>query len=186
MDMGKYILPIFLIAALLVFSFAFYSYYKENFPPTLNANVVDENNNNSNKDTSDSINGDVVQDSKSDADSNNKIFDETTSTTGSASPGSSDNPSGDNTSPYGNNAELDQTPSCILSRRGAFPGLKCTVNYIKKDSVSLKIKNNIEENIPVVVSLESCTPILNFILPFNGEGDFVFSCNNDNILLALF
>lgn len=69
---------------------------------------------------------------------------------------------------------------CSLVRPGNLPNLICDVNYIKKGEVSLKISNNIGENVNVYVILKEC-PNEGDALVENGESrNFVFSCSFSN------
>ncbi len=70
--------------------------------------------------------------------------------------------------------------SCSLIRPGNLPDINCFVNYIKKESVSLKIENKLGEDIGIMMNLNSCSPELQDTIKNNEQKDFIFSCNNND------
>src|SRR3989338_2604352 len=67
---------------------------------------------------------------------------------------------------------------CMLVRPGNLPDISCSVNYIKSDMVSLKIKNELGERINISIKLDSCNPEVSELVENFQEKDFVFSCSN--------
>jgi hypothetical protein len=70
--------------------------------------------------------------------------------------------------------------SCSLIRPGNLPDINCFVNYIKTNSVSLKIENKLGEDIGIMMNLNTCSPQLQNTIKDNEQKDFVFSCNNND------
>ena len=68
-------------------------------------------------------------------------------------------------------------PLCLLARPGNLPNIECDVNYIKLDSVSLKILNDLEEDISVNIVLNDCFTTAHGLVPNKGNSDFIFSCD---------
>lgn len=78
------------------------------------------------------------------------------------------------------NRELDNgsdKPLCLLARPGNLPNIECEVNYIKTDSVSLKILNDLDEDMSVNIVLNDCFTTAYGLVPNKGNSDFVFSCS---------
>ena len=69
--------------------------------------------------------------------------------------------------------------SCTLVRPGNLPDITCSVNYIKKDSISLKMRNALGEKIFAIIKIDTCSES-NGTIENNQEKDFNFSCNNKN------
>lgn len=69
--------------------------------------------------------------------------------------------------------------TCMLVRPGNIPDVTCSVNYIAKKEVSLKIKNELGEKIGVIIKLDTCNELSGEIENDN-EKDFVFSCDNED------
>lgn len=72
--------------------------------------------------------------------------------------------------------ENNKTPSCILVRPGNLPDITCSVDYIYKDEVSIKLKNEIGGNLGVVINLGECRPEIIDELIDKEEKSFVFFC----------
>jgi len=79
------------------------------------------------------------------------------------------------TTPGGGRSE---TPNCLLIRPGGVPGVKCSVNHITTNQVSIKLKSELEQDIDVIIDLETCTPQQTSEIPSHQEKDFIFSCQN--------
>ena|SRR3989344_9015426 len=78
------------------------------------------------------------------------------------------------------NQELDNRsykPLCLLARPGNLPNIECEVNYINADSVSLKILNDLDEDMSVNIVLNDCFTTAHGLVPNKGNSDFVFSCS---------
>lgn len=86
---------------------------------------------------------------------------------------------GGEVSSEGNNT-ISRENSCMLVRPGNLPNIKCSVNYIKQDSVSLKIKNEIGDKIDIELKIDTCNPELRETIENMDEKDFVFFCINQN------
>ena len=67
-------------------------------------------------------------------------------------------------------------PLCLLARPGNLPNIRCEVNYINADSVSLKILNDLEEDMSVNIVLNDCFTTAHGLVPNKGNSDFIFSC----------
>ena len=81
----------------------------------------------------------------------------------------------------GENENIDGNSSCTLIRPGNLPNIECSVNYIKKDGVSLKIINELGEDMDVKISLEKCSPEFLESIQNSHYRDFVFLCGNSEI-----
>jgi hypothetical protein len=75
-----------------------------------------------------------------------------------------------------NQPEVSQIPMCMLVRPGNLPDIGCFVSSIKKDSVSINLKNEIGEDIGVEIKLNSCSPVIKSTLENNQIKNFVFKC----------
>ena len=76
--------------------------------------------------------------------------------------------------------ELDNksdAPLCLLARPGNLPNIGCEVNYIRADSVSLKILNDLDEDMLVNIVLNDCFTTAYGLVSNKGNSDFVFSCS---------
>lgn len=68
-------------------------------------------------------------------------------------------------------------PLCLLARPGNLPNIGCEVNYIRTDSVSLKMLNDLDEDMSVNIVLNDCFTTAYGIVLSKGNSDFVFSCS---------
>jgi hypothetical protein len=78
-----------------------------------------------------------------------------------------------------NMAEYPKGNDCMIIRPGNLPGIECEVNYITKNSTSLKMKNGFGEDISIIASLSGCNPIIFEKISNNRDKDFIFSCKNE-------
>ncbi len=165
--MNKYILQILLILAFIFFIFAIYQYSKDTSFFKSDSNTENKTND------LDNSNKDVVNDVINNKENNiNDVPAEGSSERG-ASTGSGS--SGDSNTTW---EERVNENTCVLVRPGNLPNINCFVNYIKRDSISLKIENKLGENIGISLDMKTCSPKINDEIKNNEEKDFIFYCNN--------
>ncbi len=99
--------------------------------------------------------------------------------TGGSSGGSSGGGgSGVISEPGAESEKVNEEDYCVLIRPGNLPHITCFVNYIKNESVSLKIRNQLGESMSVKMKLGGCTPEVQEIIENDEEENFVFECDN--------
>ncbi len=69
---------------------------------------------------------------------------------------------------------------CLLARPGNLPNIECHVNYIKTDSISLKISNALGEDIFVEIIIDGCSSNVQGFVKNNENTDFVINCSVEN------
>ncbi|MFA5060864.1 MAG: hypothetical protein WC494_00935 [Candidatus Pacearchaeota archaeon] len=74
--------------------------------------------------------------------------------------------------------EDKESPSCILIRPGNLPDITCGVNYINRDEISIKLKNEIGENLGIIINIENCQPEIKEELKNEEEKSFIFFCES--------
>ena len=79
----------------------------------------------------------------------------------------------------GNSSSTSGDLLCLLARPGNLPGIECSVNYIVDGSVSIRIENNIGEDISVNVILNGCSNQVNGFVANGNVADFTFSCSTE-------
>ena len=57
-----------------------------------------------------------------------------------------------------------------------FAGIECSVNYIVDESVSIRVENNIGEDISINIILNECSNQANGFIANGNVADFTFSC----------
>lgn len=170
--MRKYILPILLIIGILLFSFTVYNYTKNNSSSnsslqnlindkdkTLNTINSNESNLETNKDSSKTIGSEAGS--------------------GGSSGGGSGNTEGRNSNPVPIEERRNES-SCILIRPGNLPDINCFVDYIKEDSISLRIENKLGEDIGINLDLKTCSPKIQDKIKNNEKKNFIFYCSNND------
>jgi hypothetical protein len=72
--------------------------------------------------------------------------------------------------------ESGEVPLCILVRPGNLPDITCSVDYIHKEEISLRLKNEIGEDLGIIIEVDNCLPEISENIK-NGENkSFIFSC----------
>jgi hypothetical protein len=166
--MNKYILPIFAVLVFLFFIFAIYQYSKDTSFFKSNSNAENKINDKNNPDK------DAINDGTDKQDNPEVINAENNGKGAGAGTGSS----GD-LNPVLPEQKANES-ACVLARPGNLPNINCFVNYIMKNSISLKIENKLGEDIGINLDLKTCSPKINDGIENNEEKDFVFYCDNND------
>lgn len=71
-----------------------------------------------------------------------------------------------------------EVPLCILVRPGNLPDITCSINYIHKDEISIRLQNKIGKDLGVVISINECYPEIFEDVKNEEEKSFTFSCES--------
>ena len=106
------------------------------------------------------------------------IYEGTGRSSGGSSGGGGSSGSGGISEPGSESEEVNEENYCVLIRPGNLPHITCFVNYIKNESVSLKIRNQLGESMSVKMKLGECIPEVQKTIENDEEENFVFECDN--------